>query len=448
LAAAIATTLLASAPAIVLAQSNIEGYAYGTARAGTEIRIENSATGLTRTATAAQSGSFRTPNVPPGTYTVTYTSSAGTAVSREIVVSIGSGTSVDVETVVVTGRAGRGVQPVDMTKTESVTTLTSEQLEEMPVARDVQQVALLAPGVIQGDGGFVSQSNKPLVSFGGASPGENTYFINGFNVTDFRNFLGGATVPFEFYDQFELRNGGYSAEFGRSLGGVINAVTKHGTNKFEYGATAYWQPDALSSKQPNSYFFDPDSGSYQLRKDNSQDYNAEWQLNIQAGGAIIPNKLFFYGLTVLRTVKDDDAVGTTSYSKTDDDTPFYGAKIDWQIADNHSLEYTYMRDDNSITVEGYGYSSATSQLGTLKSKGFRDDGGSTHILHYSGVLFDNLTLSALYGHGEREQQSGNRDAVTGNPCTVIYDSRGGGLDQTTRCRSPRRRTNGMHSGST
>lgn len=423
LAIAVASVMTV-APVNVFAQSNIEGYVYGTGKAGTEVRIENTATGAARTATVTGSGSFRTPNVPPGRYKVSFTDSSGATQTRDVQVSIGAGTSVDttnLETVVVTGEA---IRPVDLTATETVTTLTAERITQLPVARDIQEVALLAPGVVQGDGRFLSPSGKPLVSFGGASPGENTYFVNGFNITDFRNFLGGATVPFEFYDQFELRTGGYSAEFGRSLGGVVNAVTKRGTNNFEFGAAAFWEPDGLASKGPDATFVD-EAGVRQIRTDNSKDYKSELQFNLSAGGPIIQDRLFFYALGVFRDIRDDDAFGTTAFAKTTDDSPFFGGKLDWQIADNHALEYTYLRDDSTKDVENYGYSSDTRRLETLLSNAERDEGGSTHVVRYSGTLFENFTLSALYGHGERQQKGSNVDAVTGAPCIYIRDIRGG-----------------------
>lgn len=423
LAGAIAATLIASAPAVVLAQSNIEGYVYGNGKAGTEVKIENSSTGATRTATVTGSGSFRTPNVPPGVYKVTFTNASGESVTREVAVSIGAGTSVEsqVETVVVTGTT---VRPVDMTNTESVTTLTADTIDALPVARDIQQVALLAPGVVEGDAGFTSQSGKALVSFGGASPGENAYFINGMNITDFRNFLGGSTVPYEFYDQFEVRTGGYSAEFGRSLGGVINAVTKRGTNEFDFAASAYWQPDGLTRSRPNATYIDPATGARVVRTDNSRDVRDEWQINLSAGGPIIQDRLFFYLMGVARTQDKDDAVGTTSFVKTTDDSPFFGAKLDWQIADNHSMEYTYFRDDTETEVENFNYGLG-SGIGSLKSVGAREDGGQTHILRYSGTVLENLTVSALAGRNERHQSQNNVDAVTGNPCTFIIDARSG-----------------------
>ena len=426
IAIAVATAIFASAAGSAWAQSNIEGYAYGTGKAGTEVTIVNPATGFTRSVTIPSGGSFRTPNVPPGSYEVTFTDSSGAVVKRSVGISIGGGSPVNFEELDEVVVTSNGYRPqVDMTSTESVTSLSAEQLQAMPVARDVQQVALLAPGVIQGDGGFESQSGVPLVSFGGASSGENSYYINGFNVSDFRNFLGGATIPFEFYDQFELRTGGYSAEFGRALGGVVNAVSKRGTNKFEFGASVYWQPDSLTQRSPDSLFYDPDAGAFTVYKDNSKDFNTERQFNLHASGAIIQDKLFFYALGVIRKIRDDDAVGTTSFAKTNDNSPFFGGKLDWQIADAHSLEFTYLRDKKSVDTEGYGYDATTKVIGDIKSRGTQKDGGDSYIARYSGQLMDNLTLTALAGRGKRTEEQNNFDAASGAPCTYVYDARNG-----------------------
>ena len=423
LLATVGSAIVASASGTTFAQSNVEGYVYGSAQPGSEVRIENKDTGVSRKATVPGGGTFRTPSVPPGTYSVTYTDGNGTSVTRDVLVSIGAGTSVDVavDTVVVYGeKAPR----IDLTTTEAVTALTTDQVENLPVARDIDRVALLAPGVVQGDEGFLSPSGKPLVSFGGASPGENTYFINGFNITDFRNFLGGATVPFEFYDQFELRTGGYSAEFGRALGGVVNAVTKRGTNQFEFGAAAYYQPNWATNDRPDATY--EVDGVRQTRTYNSSDYTTDTALNLHASGPIIEDKLFFYALGVIRNARDDDAFGSTSYVKTKDDSPFFGGKLDWQIADDHSLEYTYLYDNTKTDVSGFGYDAGA--IGELKSIGSRSEGGSSHILHYSGTLRENFTASALYGHSKRTQASANQDALTGAPCTFVNDARGGQIN--------------------
>ena len=86
------------------------------------------------------------------------------------------------------------------------------------------------------------------VSFGGSSVAENAVYINGLNVTDFYNRVGFSSVPYAFYKEFQVKTGGYSVEFGRTTGGVINAVTRSGTNEFEFGAEVAWEPSSLQSR--------------------------------------------------------------------------------------------------------------------------------------------------------------------------------------------------------
>ena len=91
------------------------------------------------------------------------------------------------------------------------------------------------------------------VSFGGSSIAENTVYINGLNVTDFYNRVGSSTVPYSFYKEFQVKTGGYSVEFGRTTGGVINAVTRSGTNEFEFGTEVVWEPSSLQSSKTDRF---------------------------------------------------------------------------------------------------------------------------------------------------------------------------------------------------
>src|SRR4029453_13342712 len=105
------------------------------------------------------------------------------------------------------------------------------------VPRDTTSVALLAPGTVRGDAAFGN-----LASFGGASVAENAYFINGFNITNSFPNLNFAQVPFEAIQEQQIKTGGYGAEFGRSLGGVVNQITKRGTNDFHAGGNLFYTP--------------------------------------------------------------------------------------------------------------------------------------------------------------------------------------------------------------
>src|SRR3546814_6189045 len=85
-------------------------------------------------------------------------------------------------------------------------------------------------------------------SLGGASVAENAYYINGLNITNFDNYLGSAPVPFEFFRSVEVKTGGYQAEYGRATGGIINAVSKAGTNDLTVGLHLKWEPDGRSEE--------------------------------------------------------------------------------------------------------------------------------------------------------------------------------------------------------
>jgi len=139
---------------------------------------------------------------------------------------------------------GRRMPPVDTGISESGLIINSEALLELPVNRDLTAVALLAPGTTRGDGRFGN-----LASFGGASIAENTSFINGLNTTNFRTGVGFSKVPFEFYETLQIKTGGYSAQYGRSTGGVMNAVTKSGSNDWDMGVNVYYN-DAIATS-PN-----------------------------------------------------------------------------------------------------------------------------------------------------------------------------------------------------
>src|SRR5690606_18572406 len=134
---------------------------------------------------------------------------------------------------------------IDVTHTVSKSVITSEQLDVLPLGRSAESIALLAPGVVAGSGSF-SNGSRSVLSFGGASVTENAYYLNGFNVTNPLNYLGGISLPYGSIDQQETFTGGYGAAYGRSTGGVINQVGKRGTNAWRFGAQVTWSPAGLA----------------------------------------------------------------------------------------------------------------------------------------------------------------------------------------------------------
>lgn len=214
---ALALAILAglSAPAFA---DNSSGSVYGQAKAGSKVVITSIDTGLTREVAVDQNGRFRFASLPTGQYKI---SSDGQ--TRNIQVNIGTGSAVrfnqdGTEVIAITGNR---ISAIDTSSVESTSVFTAEQLETLPIGRNLTAVALLAPGTVAGDTGFGN-----LASFGGASVAENGYYLNGFDITNARTLLNFATIPFDGIGQQQVKTGGYGAEYGRSLGGVINVVTK------------------------------------------------------------------------------------------------------------------------------------------------------------------------------------------------------------------------------
>lgn len=395
---------------VALAQSNTSGAIFGQAASGTTIQVQSSATGYSRSVTVGNDGSYRFSAVPIGTYTVTSQSGDGTRIVREgVSVSLGTGTPVNftaastLDTVQVRGSGS--VNPIDVSSVESTTVLTAEQIAKIPVARDTTAVALLAPGTVRGDSAFGN-----LASFGGSSVAENQYYLNGFNVTNtFRN-LSFAQVPFEAIAEQQVKTGGYGAEFGRSLGGVVNQITKRGTNEFHAGGNVFWSPKGLQSEQTSYRFrnpLDPESNG-ELAQDNSRDSTNEFVTAAWASGALIKDKLFAYGLlqyndtkTTAGPVLFNEANGFSTTRKR----PNWLLKVDWDINDYNKLEFTTFSDKSDGETDYYRFGS-NQYIGTE----FNDGGGDVYIGKYTGYLTDSFTVSALYGHSTSSRATHLRTA--------------------------------------
>lgn len=407
----------------IYAQSNTSGAVFGQASAGEKVLVQNPATGFSREVAIGADGTYRVSALSPGTYRVTLQRADGTTSTREVSVNVGTGTAVNfgaessgsgattLGTVTVTG--SQLVNPIDVSSVESTTILTSEQLARIPVPRDTTSVALLAPGTVRGDGAFGN-----LASFGGSSVAENQYYINGFNITNSFRSLNFSKVPFEAIAEQQIKTGGYGAEFGRSLGGVVNQITKRGTNEFKAGANVFWSPKSLRSDVDDYKYSNPlVPGDYgDVAENNSKDTQEELIGAVWAGGALIKDKLFAYGLLSYGKTDTDawgnmDAVTNRNGSIKN---PTWLAKFDWNINDSNKLELTAFSDKQETETRVYnntpGEVDRTNYVGTV----FDEQGGNNYVLKYTGYLTDTFTLTALYGHGEfkRSQHLRNPDGST------------------------------------
>jgi len=430
----IALTIISSlnVSTVLAADSASSGFLSGTVESsqgvqlsGAIIEIKNEETGLTRTITTSDSGSYRFPLLPTGPYTISV-SKDGFLVAQESGFKINAGSKTNLPVVLYSASdkpevievMGHRLSSIDVSSSESVTFVDQELLARVPVARDVTSVALLAPGTTQGDSGFGN-----LASFGGASVGENSYYVNGMNVTNFRNGLGGADVPFEFYDTFEVKTGGYSAEFGRSTGGVVNATTKRGSNDFEWGANAYFEPSSLAEDIPQTYRTQEGAdlyGTEYFNGDQSQRKVGENDYNIWAGGALVEDKLFFYGLVSYNERVSDYASTSNKYERESGDL-FYALKLDYYITDDHILEFTGWDSSSDLDSVKYNWDPAASAVTSRRGDYTLKRGGKTYSLKYTGILTDTLTVSAMGGINEANYSNVNAGSTPFGEYPMVYE---------------------------
>ncbi|HEY0309798.1 MAG TPA: TonB-dependent receptor [Luteimonas sp.] len=425
------------------AQSNAAGAITGSADPGDTITITNASRGFSRTVTVGADGNYRFSALPTGEYEISENGGAPRTVRVNVGVAanidfVSGGDATTLGTVTVVG--SNVINPIDVSSVESTTILTAEQINRIPVARNTTAVALLAPGTVRGDAAFGN-----LASFGGASVAENQYYINGFNVTNtFRN-LNFGSIPFEGVAEQQVKTGGYGAEFGRSLGGVVNQITKRGSNEFHAGGNVYWEPESLREEVANTYYSNPltpnDFGN--LRQDNSHDTQDAWNANLWAGGALVKDRLFYYGLISYSNTENETYGSVQSVTNTSARTkaPNWLLKLDWNINDNNILEFTAFSDKRETKTNNYHNTPGEFDRFDYSGYDVAEQGGENYILKYTGYLTDTFTLSALYGRSEFSRSTyvvgadGTRAEYDGtftvptpgvaptDNCSVVIDSR-------------------------
>jgi hypothetical protein len=385
--------------------------ANGAPVAGATMTLTSQALGQTRTLTTNASGQFTATGLQPGVYDYTvsangYDDAKGTAsivISQEVRYDIAMQTTGAAQTIVVKGHRVRQ----DFTKTTTGLTVDLDALTaQEPIARSLTSVTMLAPTVTKGNPGF-----GDVASFGGSSVAENAYYINGLNVTNPDTYVGGADVPFDFYKTIEVKTGGYAAEFGRATGGVVNATTKSGTNEFTFGVHGNYQPGDLRSSQPDYYNRD---GKFASTQDNN--------VSLEAGGPIMKDHLFFYGMYTINDKWSTLAAPDSGYyQKIKDTDPFYGVKLDAYITPTQHLEYTFWNTERTDVTDRWAFDGDTREIGDKLTHSTEALGGKNWVAKYTGNVTDWFTVSVAAGDMQTQDDVVPTDVAS----YAVYDQRTG-----------------------
>jgi hypothetical protein len=270
----------------------------GAVLTNVQVSIKNQATGEVRSVTVDSAGFYSAPNLLPGVYEVTFTSIGfATTVQNGLTLTVGAQQLLNIRMKI--GQINEKVEVQELAPTVDLTTSTvggfvgRNAVVQLPLnGRDWTQLATLQPGVdsvgsIQANTGSPDRARRGYgvqMTISGSRPTQNNYRIDGISVNDYTNggpgSVEGSTLGVEAVQEFSVLTSNYSAEYGRTSGGVINALTKSGTNTYHGDIYEFLRNSALDARN----YFDPAQIPAFRRN----------QFGASLGGPVVKDRTFFF----------------------------------------------------------------------------------------------------------------------------------------------------------
>lgn len=285
-------------------------------------------------------GSFRLVGLPVGNYTVRvlhvlYRPLLVTGVSVRLGITTNLGNLVlpegvlTLDTVVVTAK-GR------FEGSELSDRISRTQFDDLPVDRDYKNAITLLPRINTsyfGDG----------LSINGSTGAENVFYVDGANVTD--NFSSkwaprlnnSSFVPYNFIREVHVLESGYSAEYGRALGGIVDVLTQSGSNEHTGQSFAYYSGSFLNAN--------PKGGTTGAAVGKTSNYDAGFSV----GGPILVDRLWYFVAYSYYLNERETQIGTHGYFSDRTSTHLLALKVNWKISKRTSADVTLIADPTQST---------------------------------------------------------------------------------------------------
>jgi len=350
--------------------------------------------------TTDDSGRFLAPFIVPGTHAVRV-ELAGfkTIEQKEVLVRLGQRINLSftlevsqVQEVVEV----LGASPViDLSSTTAGGVLDSDQLKQLPVGRNFTQTLYLVPGVSDSSG--VGAANP---SIGGASGLENNYIVDGVNISN-TGFGGvgqysivfgslGTGVTTDFIKETQVKTAGFEAEYGQATGGVVNVITKSGTNEFHGSLFGYWSPEWAEGSWDQ---LTTPNGSINTTATDTADFG------IALGAPIIKDRLFafasFNPQYQNRTFIAPEGFPLRSLGEVERKRKIYAyaGKLTWQATSNHRFDASFFGDPSKGENGPQRFTSLAGQNTSAFSE-LESYGGHNMTFRYDGIVSPNWFVEA------------------------------------------------------
>jgi hypothetical protein len=435
-----ATTALAQSQASSGQIAGIVVDGQGAAVPNAAVKATNTQTGLERSTNSSDEGLYSIVLLPPGIYKVSAEASGFSsitvdnvevAVGRTIDVKLSLGVSGVSEVVNVTA----GAIQVQTTRSEADAVVNERAITNLPInGRRFQDFVTLTPTAqvdpqrgqisLSGQRGIYGANinvdgvdyNQPF--FGGIRGGErsNTAF----------------TIPQESIKEFQVIASGYSAEFGRSTGGIVNAVTKSGTNDLHGSAFYLARPSNFARK--NEFFNTLEQRVNQIASGSTgapgrreiKPAPTQQQFGGSIGGPVKKDKIFWFASAEVQKVKQDretlfpDLIGFTPAANTQEAFDFFQGlqgpfqvtndavallgRVDYEINQNHrfNVRYSYSRN-NAENANATGNALFPNTISALSNNGTEKDRTNTVVGQFASI-FSPTVVNEFRGQYSREER--------------------------------------------
>ena len=399
---------------------NVEGTVKDQAGAvvpNVTVTVVNKASGMgfKRVVTTNNEGFYRVVQVPAGTYAVSTAAIAGfsAATYENVIVTAGNSIPVDIKlaigsTPVSVDVAGTDALPIDTSGSKVQTNISARQIELLPKGANFTGVLKAIPGT-RGEafsGGF---------QVDGASGSENSFMIDGQEVNNFRTgaLRANQNVPTQFVSEVSVRSSGFEAEFGGATGGVVNVITKGGSNDWHGEFGSGFTSSRLEGKpKPTLLRFTSGTGATFVQTSEYETFpkvgGHSFLPTANLGGPIIKDRVWFFASYTPQLINQN--TDTAFYSNAPRATRTY--RFNEVYTRNTRNEFAYTRIDaspsNSLRLTGTFTWNPVATQGNLPFNTF-SFGGVPPTVDFGG------SIGRLTGNQLTQRQGGRETAnnVTG-----------------------------------
>ena len=226
--------------------------------------------------------------------------------------------------------------------------------------------------------------------------------VDQLDTTDVAEGRAGTQISTSFVEEVQVKTGGYEAEYGGALGGVVNMITKSGGNEFHGDVFGYFTNDSLweTAKVPET-------------RGDVKTVDSEYDYGFTLGGPVVRDNLwFFVGVNpnnldqnLLKEVYVDDTLFQTNQFVRGYERMYFTGKLTWQVGESNLVTFNVLGDPTDISNDFYTTNFVDSPfIETNQFYATSEIGGINYGLGWNSIFSDSVVLEASYGHHENTQK--------------------------------------------